>query len=321
MAKSRRAWLLAALALLASPAAADPALTAKFDAYLQPTLDAGRFSGAILVTQAGAVVFDKAYGMADRERGIANRTSTSFHIGTLSMQYTAAAVMLLVETHRLSLDNTVAQLVPGVAYGDRITIRDLLGGSLDVPTVPQSYALLARIVEADTGKPLADVLDADFLGPLFLTGSGLDDGTLGDESRMAHGYAPDGADGLKPAEPVQWAARTGEGSAYTTTRDELRWIEAFFAGHIVSAASRQAMLDGSKAPGGYGWTAYPGLGEPAYGAAGTAPGFAAFAVHLPASDVTVVVLGNSESASVVRRLGKDLALLAAGRPLPPPTAD
>ena len=302
--KAHIGWLLAGWTLLVSPAFADAALTAKIDAYLQPTVDAGRFSGSVLVTQDGSVVFDKAYGFANVEQHIANQTSTSFHIGSLTRLYTAATVMMLVDKQRLWLTNTVVQFVPGIANGDKITIADLLN-SKD----PADYDLLARIVEIDTAKPLADIMDTDFFGPFFMHGSGLDDGTVSGERSMARGYVWDQA--LHPAAP--------SGGGYTTTRDELRWIEAFFEDRLVSPASRQTLLDGT------GWKrADTELGGPAYFQEDEGHGFSSLVLHVPKRDVTVIVLGNIESAQgTMGQVGIFLATLALGslgEDLPPQSA-
>ena len=99
----RRAMLIAsALILLAVPAHA----ASLFDALVQPYVASGAFSGAILVVKDGNIVFDRAYGYADAERRLPNQVSTRFHVGTLSMTYTAAVVLRLVEIHRIALDNT-----------------------------------------------------------------------------------------------------------------------------------------------------------------------------------------------------------------------
>jgi CubicO group peptidase (beta-lactamase class C family) len=300
----------AGLLLALSPRAfADPALTAKIDSYLQPYIDSNQFSGSILVTQDGNIVFDKAYGFADAGAHVPNQPTTSFHLGTLSAQYTAVAVMMLIDAGRLSPANTVAQFVPGVDGGDRITVRDLL--RRDPATDPAAYRTLARIIEASAGKPLADVLDADFFGPLFMNGSGLDDGAMTPERRMAKGYTLAGG-GPKPAAPVAWADRTGSASAYATTRDEVRWLDALFGDRLATAASRQALLTGA------GWSQADAtrFGETAYAMAGAAPGFSAAIIRLPTHDVTVIVLGNIDSAAP-ERIGRDLAALALGRAASP----
>src|SRR5690242_10682083 len=69
-----------------------------------------------------------AYGMADLEREVRNTADTIFEAGSVSKQFTAAAVLLLAQDGKLSLDDSVRKYVPEVpaAYGDTITLRHML---------------------------------------------------------------------------------------------------------------------------------------------------------------------------------------------------
>ena len=294
---------LLGLALLlgnASAASADPALTAKFDAYFASNV----FSGAVLVTQHGAIVYDKAFGLADAGRNIPNQKTTSFHVGSLSRLFIAASVMVRVEKQSLWSTNTVAQFDPGVPNGDKITIGDLLSRGDQA-----AYNLLAHILETNSGKPLADVLDDDFFGPYFMTGSGLDDGSHAGERRMAKGYATGAGGTLTPSMSAPL------GSVFTTTRDALRWTEALFGDRLMSSASRQAMNGG-----GLIQPAQALLGPTAYIMAGQGPGFSPAIVYQQAQDVMVIVLSNRESQpGAMSQIGVYLAALAisdAGGDLP-----
>ncbi len=174
---ARRGGMLVALLLcIAAPAAAfDPA---RLDAVATDS----RFSGAILVVQGGDILFDKAYGMADAAAGLPNRTSTGFHIGTLSMQYTAVTILHLAETHKLALDNTAGQFVPGAPA---VALRDLLAVAPEAPRAIADYEWLARVAAAATAKSFAEAQDAGAIGSVWMSGTGLDDGTVSRESRIA----------------------------------------------------------------------------------------------------------------------------------------
>ncbi|MEI9989521.1 MAG: serine hydrolase domain-containing protein [Rhizomicrobium sp.] len=296
----RRVWrggiLLALLSCLSSPALAG-ALAARLDGVVQAA--DGRFSGAILIERDGAIVFDKAYGMANAAAGLANRSSTSFHIGTLSMQYTAVTILHLVETRRLALDNTADQFVPGAPA---VTLQALLATAPEAPDAVANYELLARIAAAATGKSFAEVEDAAAFGSVWLTGTGLDDGVPSNESRFAKGYVL--ADGqLKPV-AADWAALTGAASAYTTTRDELHWLDRFFGDELVTADTRKAMT-----PAGHGWHQGGRFGADSHWAAGTAPGFSSFVLRRPG--LTVIVLENIGAAPAEALAGDLIAALDA----------
>ncbi len=82
---------------------------------------------AVGVTDGGLTVLERAYGMADLEHGIANTSDTIFEGGSLSKQFTAAAVVLLALDGKLALDDDVHKYVPELPdYGVAITLRHLM---------------------------------------------------------------------------------------------------------------------------------------------------------------------------------------------------
>ncbi len=82
---------------------------------------------AVGVAQHGLTIFSRAYGMADLEHDIPNTPATIFEGGSVSKQFTAAAVVLLVLDGKLSLDDDVRKYVPEVPdYGTTITLRHML---------------------------------------------------------------------------------------------------------------------------------------------------------------------------------------------------
>ena len=70
---------------------------------------------AVGVSEQGRIVLERAYGMADLEHGVPNRPDTIFEAGSVSKQFTAAAVLLLARDGKLSLDDPVRQAHPGAA--------------------------------------------------------------------------------------------------------------------------------------------------------------------------------------------------------------
>jgi len=82
---------------------------------------------AIGVSVDGSVVLEKAYGMADLEHDVPNTPDTIFEAGSVSKQFTAAAVLLLAQNGKLSLDDPVRQYIPELPdYDTPITIRQML---------------------------------------------------------------------------------------------------------------------------------------------------------------------------------------------------
>ena len=137
---------------------------AAIDAYVRPYAETGNFSGVVLVEKSGKAILEKAYGFADREKKFRNTRQTRFHIASMSMQFTAAAILRLVDKGALKLDEPVSDIVQGVEGAGRITIRDLLterSGLPDINALPnyndvilQQHQTPATLVKAIEGKPL-----------------------------------------------------------------------------------------------------------------------------------------------------------------------
>src|SRR6185369_6635001 len=70
---------------------------ARMDEIVQSYVDARQFMGSVLVARGETVLFSKAYGAANLEWNVPNTTSTKFRIGSMTKQFTAAAVLLLEE--------------------------------------------------------------------------------------------------------------------------------------------------------------------------------------------------------------------------------
>lgn len=82
---------------------------------------------AVGVSQNDAPVLAKAYGMADLEHDVPNTPDTIFEAGSVSKQFTAAAVLLLAREGKLSLDDPARKYVPELPdYGHPLTIRHML---------------------------------------------------------------------------------------------------------------------------------------------------------------------------------------------------
>jgi CubicO group peptidase (beta-lactamase class C family) len=90
---------------------------------------AGQFSGVAVLAKNGVPVFQRATGMADRERGIANNPETAFNLGSINKAFTQIVILQLRASGKLDLDSTLAKYwpdYPNKEVAHRITIRQLL---------------------------------------------------------------------------------------------------------------------------------------------------------------------------------------------------
>lgn len=93
------------------------------------------FSGVVLVARADQTLFEAHYGDADREAGVAVDADTAFGIASLTKTFTTVLVLQQIEAGRLTLDDTLADLLPGFSapYADQVTVRQLLQNRSGIP--------------------------------------------------------------------------------------------------------------------------------------------------------------------------------------------
>lgn len=96
------------------------------EAYLDEQWDLRSFQGVALVAQGNEIKFAKAYGYADADDNIENILTTRFAIASNTKQFTAAAIMQLVEQGKVNLDDTIDKYFPEYKDAGKITVRELL---------------------------------------------------------------------------------------------------------------------------------------------------------------------------------------------------
>src|SRR5688572_21752785 len=74
--------------------------------------------GAVMVKRGEEILYSKAFGMADLEHDVPNRTTTIFESGSVAKQFTAAAALLLVKDGKLKLDDDVRKYIPELPVYD-----------------------------------------------------------------------------------------------------------------------------------------------------------------------------------------------------------
>ena len=83
-------------------------------------------SASLAVVKDGKVAYVQAYGEARLDPRTTSQPPMRYSIGSISKQFTAAAMLMLVEEGKLSLDDPLSKYVPGLTRGNEVTIRELL---------------------------------------------------------------------------------------------------------------------------------------------------------------------------------------------------
>ena len=242
-------------------------------------LEALGFSGAVLVARKGEVLLHQGYGLADRDRGVPYTVDTVSTVGSITKQFTAAAVMALVEDGRLALDDPLTDFFDGVPEDKRaITVHQLLthsagfrgaigddlerigrdaylqqamasplqftpGSRYDYSNV--GYSILAAILEKVSGKAYEEVLRDEIVAPAGLRDTGYQ--RAGVERRRLAVGVQDGerwgtiAERTWGDEGPGWHL-VGNGGIVSTVADLYRWHLALQSGAVLSAESRRKIF-------------------------------------------------------------------------------
>jgi CubicO group peptidase (beta-lactamase class C family) len=354
----RTAVSIALLLLLAASAAAQD-LTPKFDEYLSALVKQQRFIGSVLVARDGKVIFRKGYGLANAELDVPNTPQTKFRLGSVTKQFTAAAILLLQERGKLNVQDPICKYVdncPG-AWSE-VTIHHLLshtGGIPNFTSFPDyepkmmmpvttqdmiarfkdkpldfkpgekwsysnsGYFLLGYIVEKAAGESYESFLQKNIFEPLKLTNTGYDHFDTILKKR-ATGYSL--AKGkMVNSVYLDMTQPYAAGSLYSTVEDLFVWNEALYSGKLLSAKSLEAMITPVKNDYAYGLGLQTKSGRKVISHGGGINGFSTFIARFPEEKVSVVVLRNADYGSPgPGQISQDLASIVFGEKYEIPAA-
>jgi CubicO group peptidase (beta-lactamase class C family) len=272
--KRIRCLALAALSACTLFAQLPADLEKKLDEKISSTLKlAGAPSVSVAVVKDGKLVYAKAFGTADLAAGRPANLQTRYAVGSISKQFTAAALLMLEEQGKLSLDDRVSKYFPDLTRAGEVTIRQLLShtsGYEDYapqdyiipewtrPTTPQAvvehwarkpldfdpgtkwqysntnFVLAAQIFEKVSGRSLVEFLREKIFAPLDMqSASAWPPGQPADATAYTR-YA------VGPPRPTQREAAGwyyGAGELAMTPADLAKWDIAFLGRKILSARS------------------------------------------------------------------------------------
>ena len=236
-------------------------------------------SASIAVVKGGKIVYLQAYGDARLDPKLAATPEMQYSVGSISKQFTAAAILLLQEQGKLSLDDPVSKYVPGLTRGNEVSIRQLLShtsGYQDYwpqdyvmqpmlqPTSAQqildrwakipldfdpgtkwqysntNYVIAGLIVEKVAGMPMLQLLHQRVFGPLGMKSiANVDEAKLPDTD--PEGYFRYAIGPLRPApkEGKGWIFAAGE--LAMTAEDLAKWNISLMNQSILKPASYHAM--------------------------------------------------------------------------------
>ena len=336
------AHYLLLVGLLFSQASAAQDFETKIETYIQSYGKTNDFSGCILITAKDSTLYDSCFGYADFEKDKLNSPNTKFKIGSISKQFTAAAILRLEEMgklttgdslsnyfpeHKIANDITLEQLlthtsgvqdiysIPGFnSLSDKdLSISDLTASILDLPLAfaPGSsyqysnggYALLAVIIEKASRMDYSTFLKQELFDTLEMHDTG-----HGDIDELATGYEPLDYEELRVTDYLDPELLKGSGSLYSTTSDLLKWIESIKSRSLLSKYSYGKFMKDYGNNYGLGISVYRSFDHSVFGHDGRINGYIADYLHYQEPDVSIIITGNIQTG-VADFLRRDLAAI------------
>jgi CubicO group peptidase (beta-lactamase class C family) len=285
------------------------------DSIIQQAVSNGNFSGEVLVEKHGTILLDKAYGSSNLGRNTPNTLQNRFAIGSITQTFAAAAIMQLVETGKIHLDDPVGKYLPNSnEAGNYITIRELLTHTSGAPVLPTSppaqpgsvfqysplnYEYLGNIIQNVTGEPVQTYIQQNILSPLGMSNTGFITTSMSAVPNAATGYtqATQGKASVIDFAPGQMTSAFG---MYSTVDDLFKWDQALYGSSVVSSSSIKQIFTPNpvseqtiKSKGyGYGW--YVSLDGTVALSEDVADGFSSFICRDMSKDETVILLSNQQ---------------------------
>lgn len=336
-------------------------LIGEVDGYFASLVDTNNFYGAVFVQRRDEVLVHKGYGLASIELGIPNSADSVFQIASVSKPITAAAVMLLQQRGLVDLEEPLSRLLPDYPGGDRLSLHHLLlhtSGIPDINVQPvyadlsrahrtpaelvdafknlplnfepgarfqysnSNYNLLALVIERVSGMTFGEFLQKEIFTPLQMTHTGHADRAERVIPHLVEGYAPAGRADLERAPWIDWTVKTGNGSLYSTGEDLAKWVQGFFNGKVLDAATVEIAtaprlenigIDQARGDLSYVWSIGRYLDRKKVWYAGRSPGYSTAMSYFPEEDLTIVVQSNTYSL-VTTQAADAIASMVLGAP-------
>jgi len=285
MCKKLKAFF-ALLIAIAPAVRAQTGLTGAINTLLTPQIKNDEPGGVVLVAKNGQVIYKKPFGMADMELGVPVNDSMIFYIGSNTKQFTAIAILQLVEQGKIQLQDTIGKFIDSCPYpASSITIQQLLshtsglgsnyetasatlrnqagatpaGLAKYVAQLPMDFSpgtkwdynnanfyVLGWLVEKLSGKSYAGYVTENIFARAGMYNTYMQK-ELSIIKNRPHGYKNDKTGDIQPVNNINTGTTTyAAGGIQSTAADLLKWNRALLAGKIVKPATLTAAFTPQK---------------------------------------------------------------------------
>lgn len=251
------------------------------DSLFQVSIDSSQIAGgAIIVFQKDKLLLKKSYGYASLELSSPMPENAQFEIGSVTKQFTAAAILKLVESKKLSLDDDFTDYLSFDTKGRKITINNLLNHTSGIPSYTEipaffdlsikelprdslvrlversdflfepnqaliynnsAYFFLGLIIEKVTGQNYEEFLKQEFFEPLEMNNTNYSSNSEIIKNKVyGYNYSPNG---LQQKSHLVHLWPYSAGSLSSTTEDLLIWMRALHNGKVLTEPTYKSMIN------------------------------------------------------------------------------
>jgi CubicO group peptidase (beta-lactamase class C family) len=309
---------------------------AEVDQLFQDYSGDGMPGASVMVIRDGQPILTKSFGLANVETGQPVEPSTNFRLASITKQFTATSILMLVDDGKLSLDDSIRQHFPAFPeFADGITIRHILqhtsgiedyepiygdrfpaqvtdrgvvdiisktDGAMFAPGSQYSYsnsgyAILAVLVENLSGKTFPGFLHDNIFAPLNMSGTVALVGGVTMVPNRSFGYSVSD-EGVKFSDQSAWSAVLGDGGIYSSVEDLFKWDQALYENGLISADLRAQSWTPGLENYGFGFRIDEYNGHKRYHHSGSTSGFRNHIQQYPDDRLTIIVLTNRAEPDV-----------------------
>ncbi len=308
----------------------------KVDDYVKAEMQKQRIPGlSLAVVKEGVIVKAEGYGLANVELNVTARPDTVYKIASVSKQFIATGIMLLVQDGKIRVDDKVSAYLDGTPETwKEIMLRHFLThtsgvvregpgfdpfkAQKDFDVIKTAYPLplrfttgekyeycnvgyfsLAEIISRLSGKSWGDFMNERVFAPLGMTAT---------RPTSASEIVPNRADGYewrsdKMQNAGEYIAVRPSGAFLSSVLDLAKWDAALYTDKFLAASTREQMWtpvrlnDGKSHPYGFGWSLNALGNHRQVHHGGSLPGFRSHFSRFIDDKLSIIVLTNSGSAS------------------------
>ena len=301
----------------------------KADSLLSAYHKQDLFTGTVLIAQGNKIVFERSYGMADREKQTKINAQTQFRIGSITKPVTAMIILQLKDKGLLKLSDPLSKYIPGIPNGDSATIEHLLNHTSGIKSLTSTekyrkeklqiktkedvidilksepavfrvgtkwqysnsnFILLGYIAEQVTGKSLSTLIN-EFSSRIGMKQTGLDTDSRTAKNK-ALGYEAGAIEDYQLVPDINIDIIAAAGGMYSTARDLYKLDRALYTNSILPDSTKSQMFATRKGNYGLGWETEKYNNKIELGHSGSIEGFKAQILRYPETGTCIIFLSN-----------------------------